>query len=61
MLEYDKIDINEGIDINKNISISKKCWLCSYWYFIDKNFNYQKYMCNGCHDISLKAISLHNF
>ena len=36
MLEYDKIDINEGIDINKNTLISKKCWLCSYWYFIDK-------------------------
>ena len=60
MLEYDKIDISEGIDINKNILISKKCWLCDYWYFIDKNFNYQKYMCNGCHDMSLKAISLHN-
>ena len=52
MLEYNKIDINEGIDINKNISISKRCWLCGYWYFIDKNFNYQKYMCNGCHDMS---------
>ena len=52
MLEYDKIDINEGIDINKNILISKKCWLRGYWYFIDKNFNYQKYMCNGCHDTS---------
>ena len=22
--------------------------------------NYQKYMCNGCHDMPLKAISLHN-
>ena len=60
MLQYDKIDINEGIDINENIYISKRCWLCGYWYFIDKNFNYQKYMCNGCHDMSLKAISLHN-
>ena len=28
--------------------------------FVDRNFNYQKYMCNGCHDMSLKAISLHN-
>ena len=53
MLEYDKTNINEGIDINKNISMSKRCWLCGYWYFIDKNFNYQKYMCNGCHDMSL--------
>ena len=33
MLEYDKIDINEGIDINKNILTSKKCYLCGYWYF----------------------------
>ena len=40
MLEYDKIDINEGIDINKNISISKKRWLCGYWYFIDKIIGY---------------------
>ena len=59
MLEHDRIDINEGIDINKNTPISKKCWLCGYWYFIDKLY-YQKYMCNGCHDMSLKAISLHN-
>ena len=60
MLEYDKVDINQGIDINKNISISKRCWLCGYWYFIDENFNYQECMCNGCLDMSLKAISLHN-
>ena len=36
---------------------SKKSYLCSYWYFINKNFNYEKYMCNSCHDISTKAIS----
>ena len=60
MLEYDRIDLSEGIDGNKNISTSKKCYLCGYWYFINKNFNYQKYMCNGCHDISTKAISMHN-
>ena len=48
MLEYDRIDISEGIDTNKNILTSKKCYLCGYWYFINKNFNYQKYMCNGC-------------
>ena len=60
MLEYDRIDISEGIDVNKNILTSKKWYLCNYWYFINKNFNYQKYMCNGCHDISTKAISMHN-
>ena len=30
MLEYDKIDINEGIDTNKNILTNKKCWLSGY-------------------------------
>ena len=52
--------IYEGIDTNKNILTSKKCYLCDYWYFINKNFNYQKYMSNGCHDISTKAISMYN-
>ena len=54
MLEYNRIDLSEGIDINKNILTSK------YWYFINKNFNYQKYMCSGCHDMSTEAISMHN-
>ena len=42
MLEYDRIDLNEGIDVTKNKLISKVCWLCNHWYFINKNFNYQK-------------------
>ena len=48
MLEYDRIDLSEGTDVNKNMLTSKKCYLCGYWYFINKNFNYQKFMCNGC-------------
>ena len=60
MLEDDRIDINEGIDVNKNKLVSKECWICGYWYFINKNFNYQKHVCNGCHDMSVKAISMHN-
>ena len=42
MLEYNRIDLSEGIDVNRNILTSKKCYLCGYWYFIKKNFNYQK-------------------
>ena len=60
MLEYDRIDFNEGIDITKNKLISKECWICGYWYFINKNFNYQKHLCNGCHDMSIKTNSMHN-
>ena len=60
MLEYDNIDINEGIDINKNKLVSKECITYNYWYFINRNFNYQRYVCKGCHDMSLKISSMHN-
>ena len=38
MLEYDRIDISEGIDINKCEETSRKCSLCKFYYFLDKNF-----------------------
>ena len=51
MLEYDRINIPEGIkgNINKT-NRSKECDICHYWYFLDKNFKYEPYLCNGCHD-----------
>ena len=58
MLEYDRIDLSEGIDVNKYEDTSKKCSLCQYCYFVFKNFNYQRYLCNGCHDMSVKALSM---
>ena len=33
MLEYDRIDISEGIDFNKT-NLSKECDICHYWYFL---------------------------
>ena len=46
MLEYDRINISDEIDINKTNS-SKECDICLYWYFLNKNFNYEPYLCNG--------------
>ena len=60
MIEYDRIDISEGIDINKSSDKSKECHICRYWFFIDKNFSYQKYLCNGCHDLMQKAMSFND-
>ena len=54
MSEYDRIDLSEGTDVNKY----KKCSLCKFYYFLHKNFNYGPYLCDGCYDMSLKAISL---
>ena len=31
MLEYDRIDISEGIDVNER-SLSKEYDICHYWY-----------------------------
>ena len=59
MLEYDRIDISEGIDVNKT-NLSKECDLCHYWYFKNIDFKYESYLCNGCHDLMQKAMSFNN-
>ena len=59
MLEYDRIDISEGIDVNKT-SLSRECDICHYWYFEDIGFKYEKYLYNGCHDLMQKAMSFSN-
>ena len=33
MLEYDRIDICEGIDIYKCEETSRRCGLCKFYYF----------------------------
>ena len=60
MLEYNRIDLSEGIDVDKCEETSRKCNLCHYHYFVFKNFNYQRTISDGCHDISIKAISMQN-
>ena len=27
----------------------QECNICEYWYFLDKGFKFQPYICNGCH------------
>ena len=49
MLEYDRIDISEGIGIKKT-NVSKECDICYYSYFLDKNFKYEQYLCDVCYD-----------
>ena len=59
MLEYDRIDISEGIDVNKT-NLSKECDICHYWYFKDIGFKYESCLFNGCHDLMQKAMSFNN-
>ena len=59
MLEYDIIDISEGVDINET-SLSKECHICHCWYFKNIGFKYEPYLCNGCHNLMQKATSFNN-
>ena len=56
MLYYDRIDVSEGNNVNKT-SGSKECDICHYWYFLNKGFKFQPYICNKCHDL-LTSMSL---
>ena len=59
MLEYEKIDISDGIDVHKSDK-SKKCMLCNYWYFLDKSFRYGPFLCDGCYNMIQKCNKLKN-
>ena len=57
MLQYQKIDVSEGIDVNKT-SASEECELCLYWFLKDVGFKFEKHICNGCHDLLTMDYSL---
>ena len=59
MLEYDRLEISEGIDINET-NTSKECEIYHYWYFLDKGFKYEPYLCNGCHDSMQEALNFND-
>ena len=54
MLQYERINISEGIDTNKP-SVSKECILCHYWYFKDIGIKFESNYCNKCHDVLMTS------
>ena len=59
MLQYQKINVPEGTDVIKT-SESEKCELCHYQILKDVGFKFEKYVCNGCHDLLTMAYFLKN-
>ena len=59
MLEYNRIDIPEGIDVNKT-SLLKECDVCHYWCLKNIGFKHEPYLWNGYHDLMQKAMSFNN-
>ena len=50
MLEYDEIDVSEGID----------CDICHYWYFLDKGLKFEPYLCSGCRNLMQNAMNFND-
>ena len=59
MLQYEKIDVSEGIVINKT-SASKECMICHYWYFKHVGFKFEPHVCNKYRDVLMTAYELKN-
>ena len=57
MLHYDRIDVSDRIDVNST-SESKECDICHYWYFLNKEFTFQPYVCNRYHDSLMMSMNL---
>ena len=58
-MEYNRIDILERIDIDET-NASKECDIYHYWYFLDKGFKYEPYLCNVCHDVTQKTMNFND-
>ena len=59
MLEYDRINMSEGVDVNKFNGLCE-CIICHYWYFLEINFRFQAKLCDGYHDLLQKATSFND-
>ena len=59
MLQYEKIDVSEGIDYYKSNKL-KECIICHYWYFKDIGYKFELHACNRCYDIPMMAYKLEN-
>ena len=59
-MQYETITGDEEIDHSRNINTSRFCDVCKFWFLLDKNFNYEDYACNGCHNLLMMAFSLDN-
>ena len=59
MFYYHIIEVSEGIDTNKTRK-SIECYICHYWYFLNKGFKFQLNVCNRYHDLLMISMNLSN-
>ena len=57
MLYDDRIEVAEAIYVSKT-SASKERDIYYYWYFLDNGFQFQRYTCNGFHEVLAISFNL---
>ena len=59
MLYYKRISLSEGINTNKTGNdVSKLCDICCFYFYKNKNCNYEPYICDRCHGASQRTTNL---
>ena len=66
MLYYCKVTKSDGIDnsqikdvvCNNCIFDFKQCDVCNFYFYKNRNFNYQSYVCDECHNATVRTKSL---
>ena len=50
MHEFDRLDNLEGHDCVGDMKLaSGQCSSCLFYFYIQKNFHYERYVCDGCY------------
>ena len=57
MQYFDRIIFSEGASVKKTIK-SKECEICHYWYFLNKQFKFQPYVCKRYHNLLMMSMNL---
>ena len=59
MLDCERMKVSEGIGINKTNGVDN--WIaCHCNYSFEKSFNFQRCVCDACHNILQRAISFND-
>ena len=56
MLYFKRIEIFQGIDFNKTSEYD----ICHNWYFLNKNFKFQPYVCNRSYELLILSLKLND-
>ena len=59
MIQYQKIDVSEGIDVSKT-SASKEDEPCHHRFLKGAVFKFKKHVCNGCYNLLTMGFPLKN-